>query len=152
MPQIEQSLVCVWGAWRCTEVKWFAEILLQFNDGTRKRVIPVSFFPLSRYRPRCMQKASLAYTGWKDCRSRINVLFFSLTKDISVYDILQQLGKKSHLQQSNIQIDALSLLHEPFMLKMQQLFYFCHFLRLLQTSSGQWAPSQLSVKPLNGCI
>lgn len=139
--------------WRCTEVKWFAEVLLKFSDGTRKRIISASFFPLSRFRPWCTQKALLGYTGWKDCKRRINVLFFSLKKDIPVYDILQQLRKKSHLQQRNIQIDTLSLLHEPFLLKIQKhSFYFCNFLWLLQTSSRQWAPNRLPVKSLNECI
>ena len=130
--------VCACRDWRCTEVKWLAEVLLKFSGGKSKRIVSVSFFPLSQMRPWCTQKTLLGYTGWKDCKSRINILLFSLTKDISVCDILQQLRKKSHSQQCNIQIDTLSLLHEPFLLKMQKhYFYFCNFLSLLQTSSRQ---------------
>lgn len=54
----------------------------------------------------------------------MNVWVLSVTKDIFGYDILEQLRKKSHLQQCDIQIDTLSLLLEPFLIKMQKGFLF----------------------------
>lgn len=121
MLQIKQSLVCVCmgtgGA-----LKWSDLLMFYWNSVMEEEsFISVSFFPLSWFRPRCVQEALLGYTGWKDCKSRMNVWVFSLTKYIFVYDILQQLRKKSHLQQCDIQIDTLSLLQELFLMKMQKI-------------------------------
>lgn len=70
--------------------------------------------------------------------SQMNVWVLSLTKDIFGYDFFQQLRKKSHLQQCDIQIDNLLLLQEPFLTKIQKKFFLFQLFPLI--SLGQfWA-------------
>lgn len=138
MLQIKQSLVCV-----CigTEgaLKWSDLLMFYWNSVMEEEsFISVSFFPLSWFRPRCVQEALLGYTGWKDCKSRMNVwVFFTYKRYFCLWHFAAvkekvPLAAVWYPDRHPITV-AGTISYEDA----KNSFYFCNFLWSLQTSSGQ---------------